>query len=288
MDLIDERLDTGIISDSDTKSYKVKAPSILTMGQNELIREGDLFKTHEISCSPIPNLLGEQFKITEHIEDDLILQATGAKAYYFEIDGEATIYIEESDGTVLNTINVDNTVRSFTAYKGIITPSNPSNDIRIRFSGDYYYRVTNVALYPYKFQVDRIPDYKPWVKKVMPDNFKSVDQIIKEYPQKQYIKDADYKWEGRKDLYTSYVFNGTIRVVYRPIPAKITDLSQNLEIDDVTATTLLPYFLATHLMLEEKDDIAGYFNDRYEQLKYDFKKKPPATEEPIVDVYGGI
>jgi hypothetical protein len=285
MDLIDERLDNGSISESDTKSYKVKSPSILTMGQNELIKEGDLFKTHEISCSPIPNLLGEQFKITEHLENDLIFQAIGAKAYYFEVDGEATIYIEELDGTVLDTINVDNTVRSFTAYKGAI---NTSDDIRLRFTGDYYYRVTNVALYPYKFQVDRIPDYRPWVKKVMPNDFKRVDQIVKEYPQSQYVKESDYKWEGRKDLYTSYDFNGTIRVVYRPVPTKITDLSQNLEIDDVTATTLLPYFLATHLMLEEKDDLAGYFNDRYEQLKYDFKKKPPATEEPIIDVYGGI
>ncbi|GKX27849.1 hypothetical protein SH1V18_03290 [Vallitalea longa] len=75
---------------------------------------------------------------------------------------------------------------------------------------------------------------------------------------------------------------------FSPLPNRITDLSQELEIDEVIATNLLPYFLATHLMLEEKDDVAAYFNDRYEELKYYYKKGQPASEEPIKDVYGGF
>lgn len=44
MDLIDERLDSGLISASDTLSYNVKSPGIINILQSELIKQGDLFK----------------------------------------------------------------------------------------------------------------------------------------------------------------------------------------------------------------------------------------------------
>lgn len=293
MDLIDEKLDNGSVSESDTASYKAKAPGILTIGQTELSKIGDFFKPFEFSCSPIPNLLGymANFDMKEFTGEDIVFQVDGAKAYYYEVDGEGAQVIEElitGVWTEIETINVPETVTSFTGYKNVITPSDPNNSIRIRFTGAYYYRIVNVAMYGYNFHPDRIPIYSPWVPVELPDDFKSVDQIIKEHPNRQYTKDSSYKWEGRKTLYRDYYYKGNIRIMYNPIPSPITALSQELVIDDATATTLLPYFLATHLVLEEKDDLAAYFSDRYEELKREYRKKPPASEEPILDVYGGI
>lgn len=65
----------------------------------------------------------------------------------------------------------------------------------------------------------------------------------------------------------------------------IVSLEDELTLDDKYSTTLLSYFLATHLMLEEKDDLAVFFNSRYEELKAT-SVKSPATEKEITDVYG--
>lgn len=292
MDLIDERLDTGLISESDTLSYKVKAPGILTMGQFELMDIGDLYKTFEISRKPVPSMYGfiSGFDILEHIGEELIKEVQGSvKAYYFEIDGPGTVYIEDFNGTwnTLETI-IDTTATNFTAYKGIVTPSVGATRSRIRFSGNYYYRITNRALFSYPFQADRVPIYRPWVKQTLPDDFKSLSQIINEYPERQYNKDINYKWEGRKDLYINYYYEGNVRMVYKPVPARVTVLTDTLELDDITATTILPYYLSAHLMLEENPDTASYFNGRFMELKIMGMVPKPVGAEHIVDVYGVV
>jgi hypothetical protein len=289
MDLIDERLDSGAISESDTKSYNVKTPGILTTGQYELMEVGDLYKTFEISNKPIPSMYGllTGFEVVEFKGDELTYPINGScKAYYFEADGPGTVYIEDYNGAwnTLATVTIGD-ITSFTAYKGIVTPSSGATQSRMRFAGDYYYRITNRALFSYPLQAERVPDYRPWVKKQMPDDFKSVDQIINEHPQRQYTKDTNYKWEGRRDLYFNYYYEGNIRVVYKPVPSRIETLDDVLQIDDITATTVLPFYLATILMLDENPNLASYFNGRFSELKTMATLPKPASEESIVDVY---
>jgi hypothetical protein len=294
MDLIDERLDSGLISESDTKGYNVKAPGILTLLQSELIKQGDIFKTYEISNKPIENVLGysSNFDIQEFEGEELIFEANKpTKAYYFEVDNDATVYVEDYNGSwnTLATINVVPTTEGFTAYKGIVTPSSGATKSRLRFGGSYYYRTLNRALFnvPFASRND-VPDYRPWVKKTMPIDFKSVNEIINEYPERQYDQNAHYKWEGRKDLYINYYYNGNIRSVYRPVPDTITALTDTLQVDDVTAKTIMPYGLAAHLMLEENTDTASFFNGRYEELKAMATRQPPSATEQIINHYGGF
>lgn len=293
MDLIDERLDTGLLSESDTISYKVKTPGILTLLQSELIKQGEIYSTYEISNKPVTNLLGyiSNFDIQEFTGTEPPFEANGSvKAYYIEVDSPGTIYVEDYNGqwNILATITVPDTVTSFTAYKGIVTPSNGATKSRFRLAGSYYYRTVNRALFSIPFQADRVPDYRPWVKKQMPSDFKSIDQIINEYPDRQYAKDSSYKWEARKYLYINYYYVGNIRIVYRPIPSVISAMTDTLEVDDVTARTILPYGLATHLLLTENPDSASYFNSRYEELKALASIKQPVSEEGILDIYGAF
>ena len=291
--IVDELLDTGLLSEDDTANYRAKAPFLINLAQAELSKIGELFNTYEISNYPIESQLGTgaNWSIDEYNNKDKTFQAIGSKAYYFEVDSESTIYIEESTNgsswSVLSTISVPSTVTTMTAYKGLITPSVSTNHVRIRFSGSYYYRFVNVALFSQSFSSsDNIPTYQPFVKKTMPSTFKSVDQIVKE-DAGIYTKSSMYKWEGKKDLYIDYNFKGKIRIVYKSIPAIVTDLTSDIEIDEVIGLNLLPYFLASHFMLDENPDVAGFCQSRYEELKLDHSKKK-SHEETIIDVYGVI
>lgn len=294
MALIDEVLDNGTISVSDTASYSAKTPSIVTLLQTELIKTGDLFSTYEISNKPVDNLLGysSEFDIMEFTGDEITREAEGSvKAYYFEVDRVGTVYVEDYNGSwnTLDTVTTTNTPSGFTAYKGVVTPSDGATRSRLRFTGTYYYRTVNRALFSVPFESESdVPNYRPWVKVSMPADFKGISEIVEEYSDRQYFNTANFKWEGRKDLYMSYFYEGNIRIVYRPVPTIITALTDTLQIDDVTARTVLPYGLAAHLMIEENTTTASFFNQRYEELKSLANRKPPAAIEEIQNFYGGF
>ena len=288
MDLMDKRSTTGQIDAAKTARYKVRVPNILTQWQLELAKNGDLYSTYEISNMPIANSLGllNGFDIKEFIGIDLPFECNlVAKAYYFEVDGPGIVYIEDftTQWNILATITVDNTVKSFKPYKGIVTPTTGATKSRMRASGTYYYRIVNRALFSIPFQADRIPNYRPWIPFKMPDDFKSVETIINEYPDRQYTKDSATKFEG-KILYINYYYVGNVRIVYKPVPIPITVLTQTLQVDDVTAEGAA-YFLASHLMLIENPETASFFNGRFMELKIEAQIKSPASITEIIDVY---
>lgn len=294
MALVDEVLDTGLISASDTISYSAKTPRLLTLLQSELIKQGDIFSTYEISNKPLSNLLGytSGFDIQSFTGTQLTFEGIGSvKSYYFEVDRVGTVYVEDYNGSwnTLATVETTNTPSGFTGYKGVVTPSSGATKSRLRFAGSYYYRCVNRGLFDVPFaSADDVPDFRPWVKKQMPTDFKSVSEIVNEYPDRQYANDSNYKWEGKRDLYINYYYEGNIRIIYRPVPGIVTALTDTMQLDDVTARTIVPYGLAAHLMLNENPDTASFFNGRYEELKGAASKKPPSSTEQITSLYGGF
>jgi hypothetical protein len=294
MDLIDERQDDGMLSTADTVSYLVKTPGLLTLLQAELIKQGDIYSTYEISNYPVPNLLGERsnFDVRPFEGTELTYECAGsAKAYYFEVDNDAAVYVEDYNGSwnTLSTITTAPNTSGFTAYKGVVTPSSGATRSRLRFTGSYYYRNTNRALFGVAFaSAGDVPVYQHWVKNTMPADFKSVNEIINEYCDGNYIQSSGYKWEGRRDLYVDYYYKGKIRIVYRPVPGTIAAITDSMQVDDVTARTIIPYGLAAHLLLTENADSAGFFQQRYDELKAIASKMPPAASEMIENMYGGF
>ena len=300
LDLVEERLDSGAISPSDTISYKVRTPGILTMLQAELIKQGDIFSTYEIANSPITNLLGfiSNFDIQSFEGEELTFECNeSAKAYYFEVDNDATVYIEDFNGTwnTLETVTATST-SGFTAYKGVVTPSTGATKSRLRFAGSYYYRTLNRALFGVSFaSSDDVPVYSRWVKQTMPSDFKSVNEIINIENDGNYAQNSAYKWEGRSDLYFNYYFKGKIRIVYRPVPSIIAlpspisdPISTQMQVDDVTARTIIPYGLASHLLLQENGQLASFFQQRFEELSAKALKPPPSSIEMIGNSYGSF
>ena len=74
----------------------------------------------------------------------------------------------------------------------------------------------------------------------------------------------------------------------RPVPAMLEDLYTEIDLDDYICRSVMPYGLAAHLLLDENPSSAGFFQQRYDELKAQLQHGLPAESEDIVDIYGGI
>lgn len=297
--IIDELSDTGTISESQVREYKYRAPYLLDMWQKEYAKKGSLFSTVEIIRKPLVNLLGSRFNIVEHVSDDLTYETSEvAKSFYFKVDNECQVYVEEyvngawtnASGTYIQDSG------NATAFTGVITVSaltNPAmikgiitatgTKTRLRFSGSYYYQFCNFALYKAAFpNCARVPEYGSYIKYDMPTNFDSITQIIEENPQIGLV----HKWENSKDLYVNYDFEGILKITYKPTPTKITLITQTLEISESAAISGA-YYLAEHFaMADQNSELAQRCRDKYFELKREDTKERPLSSKPITDVYG--
>jgi hypothetical protein len=72
----------------------------------------------------------------------------------------------------------------------------------------------------------------------------------------------------------------------RPVCPIMESLEDEIGIDDVLAQTVLPYGLAAHLLLDENNSMAGFFQQRYEELLRRLGNNIPAEWESILNAYG--
>lgn len=277
----------------DVADLEVRTPGILTALQAEHLKTGDIFNTYEIANKPVTNMFGftSGHDYEEFLGEDITKETSGSvKAYYFEVSDDAVVYIEDYTGSwnTLATINCTPTAKGYTAYKAKVTPTVGATNSRIRFSGTNRYVFTNYAMFSAPFATnDDVPSYRPWVEMQMPSDFKSIDQITEEYPQGQYSKSAHFKWEGKNKLFIDYYYEGSIRIVYRPVPSAITSMTDVLEVDDVTARSVLPWGLAMEFYKEDETKFA-YFERRYREMKATSITKPLASEQQMLNAYGNI
>lgn len=288
--LLDEYSDDGnILGAGDVADINAKGVLFVDMAQKELFRTGNLYKTHKIINKPYANALGLHtgFDLVDYIGVSQIYPLNGvqAQAYYFEVSSDFTVNIQEFQSGVWSTLTtISAVITENTAYKGKITPTTPGNLIRLEFTGATAYRHKNRALWNIPFKT--VPDYRPWFKVEMPNDFRMVDMVIQEYPERQYSRDSNYKWEGFRDLYVNYYFDGEIRVIYKPVPTTITSLTQTLEIDDTTVNAIT-YYVAAKLAPFLNKELVNFFEGKFNELKMESFIKMPSSEQAIVDVYGG-
>lgn len=89
----------------------------------------------------------------------------------------------------------------------------------------------------------------------------------------------------RNDLYPmsdNYTLSENGR---RPVLPMLVDFEQEIGLDDVIAQSILPYGLAAHLLLGEDNSKAGFFNQKYEELKMSLGSKRAAVWEDIPDSF---
>lgn len=286
--LIDDYTEEGVlIPEQELIDLQQKCIPITDMAQKELYKIGKLYKTFEFTNKPAPNLLGlmSNFDIVDFTGELQLYPnsfVTGAKAYYFEAEGTGECRIETTAGVLVTTIEFD--TATLTSFRGLIPQIYWETPLRLIFDGTEHYRHANRCLYNYPFNASKIPDYKAWVKVTMPADFRNVDQIITEYPPRQYAVASNYKWEGYKDLYINYYYDGTVRVVYKPIPVTITDIDQELEVDDITIQAIV-YYVAARIAPFENKELVQFFETKYMEMKIENTNDRPTSEEMLIDVY---
>lgn len=269
--LIDSYSRSGTVLDQNSpkqKDYTYKIPYLFDTAQKQVATIKKIVKAKKISHNMPVNVLQSplyQFDIVQYTGTDQIYAAPGtAKAYYFEVDDVATVYIEEQTSTGVWTIlkTITNTLTNagvFTAYKGLITPSVSTNQVRIRFSGTTGYNHRNRALFNFPFSdASRVPDYKKYVLYTMPSDFYQLNkvvlkgQIVNSQP---YENTADFYWEQRNIIAINYHNVGEYSIEYFAYPTTIDSTTLDtyeFEVDP-EAQEALPFFVASQLLLNENN-----------------------------------
>lgn len=297
--IMDEYSTNGLLTPTaENVDFTVRMNQSADMAQKEIATVKKINAVYTITRNAIANQILNGFDMLQHLDTDLSDDsATGSKSYYFEVDGQCTVTIEEEIATVwtvLETITVPNTVLSFTDYRGLITASSVDNDIRIKFSGSYTYNIRNRALYAYTFPTDDdVPEYKPFVKYPMPANFLELKKVILETDTYQinerssfgtdiarfrmigitqrYQQMKDYRWEGKKTFVIRYDYTGSIDIEYYKNPATIpaapiddADSYDSTEFEvDAETQEWIPYYMAAEAYLKEDAQASVMIMNKY-------------------------
>lgn len=273
LQLIREYSNNGsIIGTGDNADYLLSMNNLADIAQKEIATYKKIQDQYTFSHMPIPvqNATNEGFDVIQKLDEDFIFQQTGSKAYYFEVDNIATIYIEEFNNGSWNALStISNSIKNeFTAYKGLITPTVSTNLIRLRFSGDYVYSIRNYALYKYAFPtVDDVQEYSPYLRYDMPSNFMELKEIMFETNNKQYMPLTNCFWEN-KNLLIAYDLKGQIIIDYFKYPDTITsDSLDSMQFEvDTDAQELIPLYIAARVLIDENPSISTNLLNEY-QLK---------------------
>lgn len=278
----------------DTADYAPQFPYLCDSRQRKLMILGDLYSTFEFMNKPVIPIGGLlsgldtiAFDGVEKIEEF----NQPCKSYSIYVNYAGTIYIEDFNGSwnTLETVTWSTSSNIPVRKYGTVTGSAGATRSRIRYTGTYHYVAQYRALFNVPFATDaEVPDYKRWVKLTLPTDFKSKEQVISEIEPEWYLQDGNTKWEGRSTLYYNYYLDGVLRIVYKPVPVKITALTDVLQIDDITATTILPAWLAYDLYMHDDNQLALQFRREAESLEAIASVKPASSSMQITDVYGGI
>lgn len=124
-----------------------------------------------------------------------------------------------------------------------------------------------------------------WIKFTIPSNLKSIKDMMFINDDSD-ISSIDYKRFGMNDIYFYFKDTGTVRMLYIPIPTKVTALTQTLEVDDIAATSGA-YYLAEHFALaDQNSELAAKCRNEFAELKNDSVVKSPLLQQEIKDSYG--
>jgi len=213
------------------------------------------------------------------------------QGYSVKYDGDGVITFEENIGgtwTTLTTLT-NTSITTLTLSKGVLSVSDTTNPVRMVITGTTHFRHKDRALYKYLYQADKVPEYAAWVKYDLPDDFNSIDEVVEEYPTRQYKDSANFKNENYRDYYFNFYFEGLIRITYKPIPLTLTALTDVMTIDDVLCESIV-YDAAGKIGFYKNKDVVNYVEQRRIEAKAEASTEQPASEEGINNVYwnGGI
>jgi hypothetical protein len=217
--------------------------------------------------------------IKQHIPGtDFAVSLAGAKAYFFEATGPATITIDEyvSGAWVnLETITIASTVTDFTEHKGLITASSTANTVRINFSGSYIYTFRNYILYPYTFPSDAtVQQHRPRFIYTLPTDFLKINNVCIRKDTRQEVAETNFILDLKNKTISflrttegEFILNYWRKPTYITITGvDATDDAQTIDAVD-EAVYILAYGVASIVVAKSDSATSAYLNNLYEAKK---------------------
>ena len=242
-----------------------------------------------INHKPMRNLIKvDTFSPIERAED-LVFEATDAKAFYFEADGYGTLYVEAMDAEsgswrIIGAQELDSP-RRFVPYKGFVKKDGEftAGLFRLRFVGEYLYSVKNVAMYRhvYSDKPEDIPAYEPYTRydmsELVPDFLSLNSPPVSEDANYEKLN-QNYDVEGGKVILLPYSVEGCFKVLYKRKPQEIenTGLASEDEaaIDlDEELCALMPILIASYVWVEDEPSMAEYYLALYRERAVDIERR---------------
>lgn len=274
------------------RKYKLYLNSIAAVANEGLLRimsvGRPLVKKYSLSFD-IPDDVVDygSYETYKVFNDDLEIEGGISKSYYFEINGNATIKIQEDINgtwTDITTINhVASINGSYETYKGLITNTS-DNNIRLLFEGsDYLYYVRNVALYNCAFEFeDDVFEYtkkqKRDLKVIIPDLYEIIS-IDFEKDETKGVYMGDYILEGDNTLVIDSKLKGNFIITYKAYPVKITDNTPDSYrfTQPAEMMALLPLYIASELYKDDDISQATIYRNEFETALINIRN----IEEPL-------
>ena len=257
-------------------TYLNAMPAIANEGLIRLMSVGTpLIKKYTITHN-IPDKIYtyKSYDSVTIIDEDYIIDAGKAKAYYLELNDTCNVEIQKKINDVWETIDVIEHVSTssygYEVEKNLID-NNENADIRFVFKAEgFLYEVRNIAFYAISFRLeDDIYDFTPRIKydltELIPD-FYQIISVEFEKPGTKAVLDKHYWVEGTKTLVIDREFQGTFVITYKAYPDKITE-----DTDDSYKFTmpaemvcLLPLFIASELYKDDDVTVATLYRNQFE------------------------
>lgn len=249
-----------------------------------------------INHKPMANLIKEDVFTPLDKTEDLTFEATNAKSYYFEADGNGVLYIEkyeenDSKWRIVNAVTLTSTNKNFIAYRGFIKDGGEfvSGLVRLRFTGDYFYSVKNVAMYEYLLSENEsdIPTYEPYTRY----NLSSLveDFICLHCPpiredKVDIILNQDYQIESNGIVLLSYEKKGVYRILYERRPNELVKSDTVAVSEDTTKIdldeelcSLMPILVAAYVWVDDEPNKSEYYLNLYRERAAIIEQKAKAT-----------
>ena len=236
-------------------------------------------KAYTINHKPLDNLNTRDSFMPIRRSDELIFGAIGAKAFYFEADGNgyafAEVY-EDGEWQMCDNLTLQSN-RAFKAYRGFFKIGNNfvNAPTRLRFTGDYVYSVRNIGLYKdvYSAEKEDIPAYEPFTRydiSALTDDFLALTSPPMLEDENHTPLSGGYDIEDGRVILLPYGKGGCYKVLYKHMPKLVEYVnaaeSDNRVIDlDEDLAALLPNLVAAYLLAEDEPSLAEYYLTLYQQ-----------------------
>lgn len=287
---------SGEIIDSTDPNYldlTLRMNPLANTAQMEIAKISKIPDKISISQNPIPNQLGlYAFDEVQHFPGaDLVYTAAGSKSFSVEVDGDCEIYFDEevsgvwtavsgmysaNDGTptafsgsiVVSGLSAAD-LQEFKNYRGLLTISSATNNIRMKIVPAYPMKSRYRALFAYDFpNARKVPHCVAYIEYALPADYMEFDRMMREFDQRQYSENSDYILNGNKTIRLNWFLTGQFDIHYWKFPAEITNSTPDTHSFEVAkdGQAALPYYMGGYAIYPTNQNLGVQLLNQYYAL----------------------